>query len=131
MSDNPADPGRIARLPQVGTALSLLTCYGTLALVALLSAMGITLAINLQIWAAAIVAFAFLAVFGILIGRRVHGKSGPVLLALVGALVVTLSMYAEPLLEETLGLNRDHVEIGGFVILVLATFADWRARRSG
>lgn len=120
---------RFARLPQVGTILSLLTCYGTLALVGLLSAMGVTLAIDLQIWAAAIVAFAFLAVLGIFFGRRVHARNGPVLLAFAGALAIALSMYAIPLLEDFLGVNRDHVEMGGFVFLVAATLADWRARR--
>lgn len=45
----------------VATALSLIACYGTIAAIALLGALGVTIALNEAAWAGAIVVFAGLA----------------------------------------------------------------------
>ena len=49
---------RLTWLPAAGTLLSIFSCKGTLGIVTGLSLMGITLHINVHVWAAAIVAFA-------------------------------------------------------------------------
>src|SRR3546814_17928524 len=68
-------------LAGAGTLLAILTCYGTLALVALLSVLGVSIAIHEGAWAAAISAFAGLAVFGVALGYRRHGALRPPALA--------------------------------------------------
>ena len=72
----PEDSEKPGRLARGGTILSLLACYGTLAVVAGLSALGVTIAINDHVWAAAIVIFAVVAVLGVGFGARRHGNTG-------------------------------------------------------
>lgn len=103
------------------TIMAVLACYGTLAAVALLSLMGITLAINEGIWAGAIVVFALLALTGLVLSWRQHRTLPPLLFGIVGVGLIAYTMsvsYSQPL------------EIAGFVLLVLAAFLDWRAKRS-
>ncbi len=103
------------------TVLALLACYGTLAVVGLLSLMGITLAINEGVWAGAIVVFALLALAGLVLSWRHHRALPPVLLGIVGAGMIVFTMtvsYSQP------------VEIAGFGMLILAAILDWRAKRA-
>lgn len=112
---------RVSWLAPVGTVMAVLACYGTLAAVAMLSAMGITLALNEGIWAGAIVVFALLALAGLVLSWRHHRALPPLLLGIVGAGLIVFTMtvsYSQP------------IEIAGFVLLVLAAFLDWRAKRS-
>ena len=108
-------------LPIVATACSIIACYGTLVVVALLSLMGLGIAINEGAWAGAISAFAVLAALGTAYGYRRHGRVGPIGLAVVGAALVLWAMYGE--------YNRA-VEVTGFAALVVATFWDWRAKKT-
>lgn len=75
-------------LPGVATVLSIAACYGTLAVVGALGAMGIALVVDYALWAGAIVAFAILAVVGIALGLRAHHRPWPLLL---GAIAVARS----------------------------------------
>ena len=63
-------------LARGGVILSLLACYGTLAVVGALSALGVTLAVNVHVWAGAIVLFALVALGGIALGFRRHRALG-------------------------------------------------------
>ncbi len=103
------------------TILAVLACYGTLATVAVLSLMGITLAINEGIWAGAIVVFALLALTGLVLSWRHHRALSPLLLGVAGAGMIVFTM--------TVSYNQP-IEIAGFVLLVLAAFLDWRAKQS-
>ena len=116
-------------LAGAGALLSLAACYGTLGLVALLSAMGVTLALNVQIWAAVIVAFAMLAVLGVTLGYRRHRKADPVRLAVVGAALVIWAMYGADAIRTLLGVPSTVVEIAGFAALIAAAYWDWRLKR--
>lgn len=100
---------------------ALLACYGTLALIGLLSVLGISIAINADAWAGAIVVFAGLTAFGIALGMRRHRRPAPFLLALLGFALVAWAMLAR--------YGRTS-EITGFATLAAATAWDWRARRS-
>ena len=62
MSNSKSNTTKFGWLAGTGTLLSLLACYGTLGLIAILSLMGVSLAINVQVWAGVIVAFALIAV---------------------------------------------------------------------
>lgn len=116
-------------LPAAGTLLSILSCYGTLGIITGLSLMGVTLAINVHLWAAAIVVFALIAVLGLALGYRQHRASGALVLGIVGALVVIFSLYGSRTIRN-MGVPRDAVELVGFVGLVAAAIWDWRLKKA-
>jgi len=109
--------------------LSVAACYGTLGLIAVLSLMGVTLAVNEQIWAGVIVAFALLAVLGVTLGYRQHRNANPARLAIAGAALVIWAMYGSQAIADLLGLPAFAVEITGFSALVAAAWWDWRLKR--
>ena len=63
----------------VSLLLAALTCYGTLALVGVLSAMGVGLAVNESLWAGGIILFAILATVIVALGMRKHGSFKPLI----------------------------------------------------
>lgn len=109
--------------------LSIIACYGTLAAVALLSMMGVTLAVNVHVWAGVIVAFAVLAVIGITMGYRKHGNQNPARIAVAGAALVIWAMYGSDGIREMLGISPSVIEIAGFAALLGATWWDWKLKR--
>ena len=109
--------------------LSLATCYGTLGLVAVLSLMGVTLAVNESIWAGVIVAFAILAVLGVTLGARRHGNRNPLWLSIVGAALIVWAMYGAQSIVNLLGAPSFVVELAGFAALAGGAFWDWRLKR--
>ncbi len=109
--------------------LSLTACYGTLGLVALLSMMGVTLALNVDIWAGVIVTFALLAVIGVTLGYRRHRNANPVRLAVIGAALVIWAMYGAEAIVDLLGVPSFVVELAGFAALVTSAYWDWRLKR--
>lgn len=122
----PEDSEKPGRLARGGTILSLLACYGTLAVVAGLSALGVTIAINDHVWAAAIVIFAVVAVLGVGLGARRHDAWWPLILAGLGAAMVAAAMYLRGPIEGAVGIPGLAVEIAGFAALVVAALGDWR-----
>ena len=118
----PSSEPRTSWLPGVATILSLAACYGTLALISILGALGIVIAVNDALWAGAIVGFAILAVIGLSLGLMRHRKPWPILLGALGAAVIAYTMYV----------NYDRmIEIAGFILLGLAAFWDWRIKKIG
>jgi hypothetical protein len=116
-------------LPAAGTFLSIFSCKGTLGIVTGLSLMGITLHINVHLWAAAIVAFALVAVLGLALGYRQHRTSGTILLGAVGALFVILSLYGSQVFQ-MMNIPANAVEIVGFAGLVAAGIWDWQLKKT-
>ena len=116
----PSERSKIVWLPGFATALSLITCYGTLAVVAILGAFGVAIAINETLWAGAIVAFAALAVGGLAIGFSRHRQAWPLSVGGLGAAAIGYAMYVQYALL---------IEIFGFVLLCVAVVWDWRLRR--
>jgi ubiquinone/menaquinone biosynthesis C-methylase UbiE len=104
----------------LGLAAALLACYGTLALVGLLSALGASLAINEGAWAGAITAFAALTVTAVAAGWRKHGSVGPLLPGILGFALIAYTMFSEYLRS---------VELVGFTLLTIAALWDYRVRR--
>ncbi len=113
---------KFRRLASIGTLLSLITCYGTLALVSILSALGLTIAINNAIWAGAIVVFAIIAVIGLAFGLSRHHRLSPFIMGILGTDLIIYTMLAE---------YSRVIELSGFALLALAAFLDWRIKRSG
>jgi len=120
---------QLAWLPAAGTLLSILSCKGTLAIITGLSLMGVTLHINVHVWATAIVAFSILAVFGLALGYRQHRTIGTLFLGIAGALVVIFSIYGSRfiLLRD---IPRNAFEIAGFAGLAIAAIWDWRLKKA-
>ena len=110
------EPGQLAG---IGTVLSLIVCYGTLALIGILGALGVAIAVNNTLWAGAIVAFAALAVVGLGAGLMRHRKPWPLLTGGTGAAVIAYAMYVH--YDRT-------IEISGFLLLSLAALWDWRIK---
>lgn len=114
--------GRIASwLPRTATALAILSCYGTLLVIALLSLLGISLAVNESAWAGAISAFAALAALAIAASYRRHRSIGPTAIAVSGLALILWAMH---------GSYNRVIELVGFVLLIAATLWDWRAATS-
>jgi len=100
-------------------ALSITACYGTLAAVAALSALGVTLAVDTGVWAGAIVVFAALSALSVGLGARTHGSPAPLAPALTGAALIGYAMFG----------HYDRVlELAGFALLAAAVFWDFRLR---
>ncbi len=103
----------------IALLLSLLACYGTLAAVALLSALGVTLVVNPGVWAGAIVLFAALATVIVGLGMRRHGSLAPLAPALAGTALLGYVMFAS--------FDRA-LELIAFALLAGAVYWDYRLR---
>ncbi|MFQ5931270.1 MAG: MerC domain-containing protein [Nitrospiraceae bacterium] len=103
-----------------GTVLAIAACYGTMAIVTLLSLLGVTLAINKGVWAGAISLFALLALLGVVLGYREHRMRGPLVIGALGAALVLWAMF---------GSYSRIVEIMGFAGLITAALWDWRLKK--
>ena len=101
----------------LATTLSLIACYGTLAAIALLGVLGVTITLNETVWAGAIVLFAGLAFFTLALRWRRHRRIAPVLLAGIGLILITFTMTVSYLRI---------IELVGFAFLCAGTIADWR-----
>jgi len=108
---------RIGIWSGVLAGLSILTCYGTLALVAILGLIGIPLNIHEGLWASVIVVLAWAAAAGVVLEfRQLHAK-GPLILAVLGALLITAVMFVA---------YSRIVEIFAFALLLIAVI--WNRR---
>jgi hypothetical protein len=108
-------------LAGLATVLSLFACYGTLAVIAILGAIGIAIALDEALWAGVIVAFAALAVGGLGFGLLGHRQPWPCLIGVLGAAAIGYAMYVR---------YDRAIELSGFILLCLAAFWDWRLRRA-
>jgi ubiquinone/menaquinone biosynthesis C-methylase UbiE len=121
------DPRRLARNAQrrglwgmISLLLALIACYGTLALLGLMSALGVSLALNEGIWAGTIVLFAWLACAVIAAGIGKHRSVKPLGIAVVGAGILSYSMFVN---------YQIVVELAGFISLAVAAGYDYHLRR--
>lgn len=104
----------------VALVLSLLSCYGTLAALGALSALGMTLSLNEVLWASTIFFFALLTAVIVVTGRRRHRRWPPAVVAITGVLLVGYVMWVR--------FDR-LIELAGFVLLAVAVFWDWQCAR--
>lgn len=111
--------GRRGLWGTVALAMALLACYGTLAGVGALSALGLGVAINESVWASVILAATALAWAAVLAGIRKHRQLPPAVLATLGAAVIAYTMLV----------SYDRlVELAGFALLAGGVLWDVRAR---
>lgn len=121
-------PGRLIAAAQrrglwglFALALALLACYGTLAVITLLSILGITLAVREDVWAGTIMLFVVSAAIVVAAGIKKHHAIGPLVPAVIGVALIGYVMFAAYSLT---------LEISGFVLLGIATYWDYRLRQA-
>ena len=105
-----------SRLPAISLLFALASCYGTLALVAVIGAFGISVRINSALWGATITALTALTWVALACRARRH-RLGPMLLGLAGLCAIVWAM----LIRYALGL-----EVTGFAGLAGAVMWDRR-----
>ncbi len=121
------DPRRLVKSIQrrglwgtVSLGMAAITCYGTLALVGIMSALGVSMAVDENIWAGGIILFAVVACVVIALGLRKHRSPKPLIVALAGTGVLIYTMYVD---------YSTVTELFGFTILAIATYLDFDLRR--
>ena len=115
------DNNRLSIWPGILAGLSILACYGTLALVAAFAIFGIQLNIHEGIWASVIVVLAWAAVIAVVQEFRRLGAAGPLVVAILGAILITAVMF--------ISYNRV-VEISGFALILIAVIWNRRFAKS-
>jgi hypothetical protein len=113
---------RLGRYSGVAVVLSIVACYGTLALVAILSLAGVTISVHEGAWAAVIVVFVWLAVLAMGVNIQRHRSFGPFVLSDIGALLVSWVMMVD---------YSRVLEVIGFALLIVAALWDRQVRRRG
>ncbi len=114
---------RVQRRGLLGLAalsLALLSCYGTLALVALLPLLGIGLALDEGLWAGTITLFVLLSLGALAAGLRRRVGPLPLMLGSLGGGLVLHALFVD---------YRALVELFGFTLLGTAVALDLRRRR--
>lgn len=104
----------------MATAFSLVACYGTLVTVALLGALGVSIAVNQAVWAGAIVLFAGFALVAIFLRWWTHRRHLSITLAALGFLLIAYAMFVS---------YSPIIELVGFLLLCAGTIIDWRVWR--
>ncbi|HLW92924.1 MAG TPA: MerC family mercury resistance protein, partial [Roseiarcus sp.] len=99
--------------PAWATALSIVSCYGTLALIGVLSLLGVSLAAEDRAWArAAVVFFAGLAAVALALSSAKRRRFAPLVLSVSGFLLISWATY---------GFRSRLVEAAGFALLAFVT----------
>ena len=117
-TDAQKDSRKLGWLPGATAVLAFIACNGAFILVAVLSAFGMTIAINPHIQAAVISLFALLTLGFVFVAYRQIRIRGPVILSVVGAVLVVGSMYV---------FYNKIVESLGLVALIASAVWSWRA----
>lgn len=107
----------------LGSATSLLavvTCYGTLAAVALLSFVGISVELDEGLLVKLITGLLVLALAGMGYSYRIHRHPGPLVLSVASASLLLWVFY---------GNYSKSLELTGFIALIIASLWDFRAKK--
>ena len=114
---------RSARFAWLGSAASLVAvvaCYGTLAAVALLAAIGTSADINEGTLVKIITALLGLAFAGMIYSFRLHRHPGPITVSLLSVIVLLWVFY---------GTYSKPIELLGFASLIIASLWDFRCKK--
>jgi hypothetical protein len=115
----------IGNFSGLSATLSIVFCYGTLVVVSVFSAIGISLNVNEGLWAGAIVLFALLTLLAVgaalltllAVGANycIYKKKSPILVSTIGVILISWVMFVS--------FNRI-IEIIGFIGLIIAAIWD-------
>jgi hypothetical protein len=119
--DNGKKSVKTSQIAALGAILTFIACNGVFILIALFSAIGITLVINPHVQAAAISLIALITLAMVFIAFRKNKIRGPLILCAVGAVTVIGTMY----------IHYDKIiESVGLLILFLSALWSWRVSKS-
>lgn len=109
MAQAPGGRVRGGWLSAVGLIFALVSCYGALALVAILSAFGIALRINDMLWGAIIAVASAISWLALARNASRHGRISPALLGFLGLCAIAWTMMIRYVLS---------LEVAGFGALL-------------
>jgi arsenite methyltransferase len=112
--------GRFAWLGSAASLFAVVACYGTLAAVALLAAIGVSVDLNEGALVIFITVLLGLAVAGMVYSFWVHRHPGPLTVSLLSVAVLSWVFY---------GNYTGSLELLGFVGLVVASVWDFRCKK--
>jgi arsenite methyltransferase len=117
----PTEPSRLSSLGSITSLLAVATCYGTLAAIALLSVIGVSIEVNEGALVTVITGLLILALAGMMYSYRGHGTPGPLVLSIAAAALLIWVFY---------GAYSKPLELTGFAGLVVASVWDFRAKKA-
>lgn len=115
----PRKASRLASLASATSLLAVVSCYGTLGAVTLLSVVGVTVHLNEILMTRIITGVLAVALLGLAYSYRLHRHGGPLLLGLAAAVLLLWVFY---------GRYSRPLEALGFVGLIAASVWDFRAK---
>ena len=120
MKDATSEEKDYSWIGSVASLFAVVACYGTLATVALLSALGISVEIDEGRMVKLISGLLVLALAGMVYSFRTHRHPGPLLLTLASAALLLWVFY---------GSYSKLIELTGFAALVAASVWDFRIKK--
>lgn len=120
MANTTSDKKDYSWVGSVTSLLAVVTCYGTLAAVALLSVIGISIDIDESLLVKLVSGLLVLALAGMGYSYSVHRHPGPLLLSIGAAALLLWVFY---------GSYSKTLELTGFIALVFASVWDFRAKK--
>ena len=120
MANTTSDKKDYSWVGSVASLLAVVACYGTLATVALLSVIGISVEIDESLLVKLITGLLVLALAGMGYSYSVHRYPGPLLLSIASAVLLLWVFY---------GIYSKPLELTGFIALVIASAWDFRAKK--
>lgn len=111
---------KLSLLGPVISLLAVFACYGTLATVALLSFIGISVEIDEALMVKLVSGLLLIALAGMFYSWRSHQHPGPFLLSILAALILLWVFF---------GSYSKVLELAGFALLLAASIWDFRVRK--
>ncbi|WP_335965510.1 MerC family mercury resistance protein [Galbibacter sp. PAP.153] len=109
-----------SKLGTVASLLALITCYGTIGSIALLSFIGISVQIDEKLMITIVTILLAIALLGMLYSFRLHKNIVPLLLALIAIAILVWVFY---------GAYSKALELSGFALLLVASVLDFRSKK--
>jgi arsenite methyltransferase len=113
-------PGRYAWLGSAASLFAVVACYGTLAAVALLAAIGVSVDLNEGTLVIFISVLLGLAIAGMVYSFRLHRHPGPLIVSILAVAMLSWVFY---------GSYTRSLELFGFAGLVVASIWDYRCKK--
>ena len=107
-------------LTYFGAAMSLLACYGQAFILSTLAGLGLPdVVFNPHLQAVLMWLLGVIAIYGLFLDRRYHGKSRPLVLGSVGVAIIVATLYTH---------YSPTIEVTGYLLLVAAALLNQNAR---
>ena len=112
--------GRFAWLGSVASLFAVVTCYGTLAAIALLAAIGVSVDLNEGTLVIFITVLLGIAIAGMVYSFRLHRHPAPLTVSILSVTMLSWVFY---------GSYTKSLELVGFAGLVVASIWDYRCKK--